>query len=975
MNLVSTTTSSSAAFPGGEAFEFYFSPNGHWTLGLSSSRVYVLDTASTNVSVQRELKVLRKPVAAAILNDGTTLVVLSSDHEANVYDLTGQRTKRVRSVSLDNLPHAIALTPKGEILAVAFQGGVELHSLSHNAGEVNGRTVKCDRVDALTFSSDGTTLLGTTRNSKTPSTVILTAPYLTEDNQDLPASDQISHIWTSQIIFPNISRDCTHAALLSNRSDGYANWTFTFDQVFESFRTVRTDDLRNGTTYFTGPRRPRQSEQSKINLMPCTLPAPNCSGDLVAAGFLGKDIWLYGVPEGLDIPSISQMDDLSSSGSGVSTPASVPRSPATSYTRGEAAELIQLPKWQVLVDKYRNVFAKGRKLAEIQGTTALCWVDQKAMIGCSSLRERLIVAAPGGLSVDPELDQDGLASVDGGRLIILDFDFVPENVESSEITFEVGNAEPELLEEDRIDMDREVELARRRTRGEPRCPASTVVDALASSPSIPPLPPTANAIANMNTRLQEVSASQSAPRRGAETLPPSESAGLSLEEASEVFDRPYSHTQPRSRTSLYRSATAVAANRERNPPRIVNEASVVYRRADGRGELPHESDADNWVPPPPPYKPNADIPLPEHLRQSIMPRPAATAPRARKSRERPHRATTMYENNSSRGTKSWQERSSRQSLSHQMSMNARSVSDSLDQLSRPVSPISSSGFNSDGDQGQLSPISVHSTTSSRRPASAHVGNIAHSLRRSSNPRSGRMTPDSSDNIPPVPPLPREHDHGISLPPIRILSPISPITLPNASLQHRLSQPLPPPPSDEASPNQTDDMSDMPSMPSAQQIANLSSRYQQPPVGQSNRRPSSSLNTSGDRIPAPPRGAMGAAGSPSSSTEITSPARTLSARSSQAAKSSPALLRPAPKRLDTIESVESSMMSQSRNRSRGLRSAGSGRRSQSVGPALRLDRVKTAEEEEGKGKSIFKGRKRRGRELGEQKERGGRCMIM
>ena len=70
-----------------------------------------------------------------------------------------------------------------------------------------------------------------------------------------------------------------------------------------------------------------------------------------------------------------------------------------------------------------------------------------------------------------------------------------------------------------------------------------------------------------------------------------------------------------------------------------------------------------------------------------------------------------------------------------------------------------------------------------------------------------------------------------------------------------------------------------------------------------------------------------------------------------------------------------MMSQSRNRSRGLRSAGSGRRSQSVGPALRLDRVKTAEEEEGKGKSIFKGRKRRGRELGEQKEKGGRCMIM
>ena len=983
VNLVSTSTSSSAAFPGGEAFDFCFSPNGHWTLGLSSSRIYVLDTASADISVKRELKVLRKPVAAAILDDGATLVVLSSDHKANIYDLTDQGTKHVRSVSFDNSPHAIALTPKGEILATAFQGGVELHSLAPNAGDISGRTIKCDRVDALTFSSDGTTLLGTTRNSRNPSTVILTAPYLTEENQDLPVSDHISHIWTSQIIFPNSSRDCSHAALLSNRSDGDANWTFTFDQVFESFRTVRTDDLRNGTTYFTGPRRPRrpETEQSKINLTPCTLPAPNSYGDLVAAGFLGKDLWLYGVPEGLDIPSISQMDDPSSGGSGVSTPNSLPRSPATSYTRGEAAELIQLPKWQVLVDKYRNVFAKGRMLAEIPGVTALCWVDQKPIVGGTTLRERLIVAALGGLSANPELDQDGLASVDGGRLIVLDFDLLPKNGESSEITFEVGNVEPELLEEDRIDMDREVELVRRRTRKEPSRLTSTVADALASSSSRPPLPPTLNAIADIDARDQEQSASQSDLRTGpAETSHFSETADFSLEEASEVFDRPYSHTQPRSRTSLHRSATAVAANRERNPPRIGNEASVVYRRADGRGELPHESDADNWVPPPPPYKPKADIPLPEHLRQSIMPRPACAAHRARNSRERPRRATTMYESNGSRDISSSQERSSRQRLSHQISMNSRSVSESLDRLSGPVTPIGSPGFSSHDEQAQLSPIARQSTTSSRRPVSAYVGHIAHSLRRSSNPRLRSTTSDSSDGVPPVPSLPRQHDHTTSLPPMRTSSPISPMTSPDASLQQRLSQPLPPPPSNESSPDQSVDLSSIPSMPSAQQLANLSNRYRQPPTSQSNRRPPSSLNTSGNRIPAPPRGAMGAAGNPSSPTQITSPARTLSSRSSSAAQSSPALLRPTAKRLDTIESVTSSIMSQRRSRSRGMRSAGSGRRSQSVGPALRLDRVNTTGQDESRGKGVFGVKKRRGREgeLGEHKEKegkGGRCAVM
>ena len=988
VNLVSTTTSSSAAYPGGEAFDFSFSPSGHWTLALSSSRIYVLDTASSNISVQRELKVLRRPVAATILDDGSTLVVLSSDHQVNVYDLADQKTKHVRSISLDNSPHAIALTPKGEVLAAAFQGGVELHSLAPNASELDRRTVKCDRVDALTFSSDGTILLGTTRSSRNPNTVILTAPYYTEDNQELPESDQISHIWTSQIIFPNSSRDCSNTALLSNRSDGDANWTFTFDRVFESFRAVRTDDLRNGTTYFTGPKRPRRPEsvQPKKTLTPCTLPAPSHCGDLVAAGFLGKDIWLYGVPEGLDIPTISQTDDPNSNSSGPSTPASAPRSPATSYTRGEAAELKALPKWQVLVDKYRNVFAKGRRVTEIPGATALCWVDQHQQYNSYSVRERLIVAAPGGISVDSELDQNGLASVDGGRLIILDFDLMPENGEACEVTYEVGNAVPELLEEERVDLDTEVELARRRTRKEAR-PVSTVVDALASTSSIPPLPPTANAIANMNAASRPEPATQPALGVNRESIAPSESPGLSLEEASQVFDRPYSHTQPRSRTSLYRSATAVAANRERNPPRIVNEATVVYRRPDGRGELPHESDADNWVPPPPPYAPKADIPLPEHLQRSIMPRPAEVVPRPRSARERPRRASTMYENNSSRRISSLPQRPSQQRISQQVPISARSVSETLDQLSGPVSPISSHGF-SFGDEGsEPSSISRRSTASSRRPVSAYVGRFTHSLRRSSNPRLRSPTSESPDGIPPIPQFPGSHNQTVSLPPspTRHTRPTSSITSIAPNLQHRLSQPLAPPPTSISTPHQPADLSDISSMPSAQQMTNLSNRYRTPPPTQSGRRSSPNLNTSGDRIPAPPPGALGAAGGrtspiPQTSPALHAPARTLSSLGSQAAQSSPALLRPAARRLDTIESVASSFASHSRSRSRGLRSAGSGsvggvaRRSHSVGPALRLDRVSTAEQT-GKGRGFFGGKKRRGREHGDGKEKSGKCVVM
>ncbi|KAL9635825.1 MAG: hypothetical protein Q9164_003218 [Protoblastenia rupestris] len=996
VTLVSTTTSSSSACPGGEAFDFSFSPNGHWVLALSSSRIYVIDTVSPRISVQRELKVLRRPVSAAILDHGSTLAVLSSDHQVNVYDLANLKIRRIRSISLDHSPRAIALTPKGEVLAAAFEGGVELHSLIPNAGEQDRRTVKCDRIDSLTFSNDGTVLLGTTRNTKSPNTVILTAPYYTEDNQNLPVADQISHIWTSQIIFPNSSRDCSHAALLSNRSDGDANWAFTFDRVFESFRAVRTDDLRNGTTYFTGPRRPRRVEatQSKHKLTPCTLPAPSSGGELVAAGFWGKDVWLYGVPEGLDVAQISQIDDPSSS-SGPSTPASIPQSPARSLTRGEAAELTTLPKWQVLVDKYRNVFAKGRQVAEIPGVTALCWVKQNQRSDLKSLKERLIFVAPGGIATDPELEQDGFASVDGGRLILLDFDRRPDDGGVEELRFEVGNDAPELLEEERRDLDTEVELARRRTIRKDLRPVSTVIDALASSSSIPPLPPPAHAAANINAATTPTAVPHPETGLSPEPVPASESPGLSVEEATAAFDGPYSHTQPRSRTSLYRSATAVAANRQRNPPRIVEEARVEYRRPGDRTELPHESDADNWVPPPPPYAPKADIPLPDHLRRSIMPKTTDPLSHPQSSSDRPRRAGTLHGGGDSRRVSSLPERLS---VNHRQGppsnlIDVRSLSESLDQLSGPVSPLSCTGFALGDETSELSMTSRRpSTASTRRPMSAYVDRMASSLRRRSSTHLNASV--SSENLSQMSYRPA-NGHSVSLPPSPTHDerPMSPITLTGANLQQRLEYPLPPAPHNPTSAQ--DDLSAIPMMPSAQQLSNLQNRYRQPPPPQPRRSLPRGLTTSGDRIPAPPRGALGAAGS-STSPALYTPARAFSNRNSLA-RSSPALLRPTPRRLDTIESV-SSFVSRtgSRSRSRGLRSAGSatatagGRRSQSVGPALVLDRVPTGHD--GRVRKGWlggrKGRKVKGKEkrvvVGGESERefengeetrGGKCILM
>lgn len=946
IKLVSTTNSSAAAFPGGEAFDFAFSPNGHWTLAFCSPRVYVLNTSSPTVTVQRELKVLRRPVSAAILDDGSILAVLSSVHQVNIYDLSNAKVKHFRAIALDNPSNTIALSPKGEVLAAAYEGGIEVHSLAGGALVTDRRAVKCDSVDSLAFSSDGTMLLGTTQHSKNPNTVILSAPYYSEADHGLPPIDLLCQMWTSQILFPNSSRDCSHAALLAHHSEGDASWTFTYDRVFESFRAVRSDDLRNGTTYFTGPQTSGASgsRSARGKLIPCTLPSASDRGELVAAGFLGGEVWLYGVPQSLDTSAASQSEDQRSQG--VATSGSVAtsssggdqRNPARSLTSSEAAELMRLPQWQVLVDKYRNVFTKGRRVAELSGVSSMRWVSPVHESPESvSIARRLIITAPGGVSGPSELEQDEFAIVDGGRLLILDFDRTIEAGKCEEITFDVGNIAPELLEEENIDMDTEVAMVRQRTvrqrKGGPV--RSSVVDALASVPDLP-----THHSPTLALRPSILSASADSSSAAGETLqqrshalgPPIE--GLSVEEGSAVFDGPYSHTQPRSRTSLYRSATAVAANRQRNPPRITPSPSAEIRRADGRGELPHESDADNWVPPPPPYTPDPDTSLPEHLRLSLVPRASETSLEVPSEPGLCRRATTMT-GSLLQSSASWRISSLPDRLNfsrrRETPGNPFQILEADEPQLVPLEASESTRPRSSVGQSNGPPHGSHSRASSvspqRRPASAYTGR-SH-IPTQHRPVANRLIIPTT-SIPHIPPIPEPltpprrilgHSQSLSLPSSPIHHDSYPLSgnlsLSGSNLQRRLDYPLPPAPSHamtmpspsaqaEATPSTSSTAASQSSrtdmiaatMPSAQQVANLQNRYSTPstPISGSPIRHSPSANFSS----APPRGALGAASSPNPA--IDRRRLSISYRNPLAAASSPALLRPSPRRLETIQSV-------------------------------------------------------------------------
>ncbi|KAF9880037.1 F-box domain-containing protein [Colletotrichum karsti] len=621
IRLISNSISSSSC-PGGEGMQFSPSPRGHHVLAYNSSRIYVLDMRGKDIDVKREFKILRRPVSTCIKDDGSMLAVLSSEMQVDLYDLEPSPPRRTQSLILDHAPRTIALSPCGSVLAAAYEGGIEVSLVNPGALPTDRRAVKCDGVDSLSFSFDGTQILGTTIHSSPPSTVILTAPYYDPGNQ--MADDSISALWTTSILFPNTSRDCSHAVLLQDTSQEEASWTFTYDRSFETFRAVRIGDLRNGTTYFTGPK-PHPASQAKLT--PCTLPAATYHGDLVSAGFQGKDVWLYGVPEDLDaVPEFSSGSDASSSTGRRNS------GPPSRSSSSRAQENPRVPQWQMLCDKLRNTFVWGAKIAELDGVSTVKWV---AGFGETSSQERLVIAARGISPTKSVVDEDDIDFIDGGRITLLDFDYGVEDGVKTEIEIEVGTREPEVLEEEQRDIDTEVAIVRRRTVAQKRGDRGHMIRAATSAairgnpiPPMPSMPPMPQAREEPEAEDADEDDDPLVPRRvGAPPRinvqqPTSASAGeegetASMIEEEEAVEAPYAHDGPRSTNTLRRAATAAAMNRRRNPAPPV-AGPVEYRRADGRREHPHESDADNWVPPPPPYQKEDPGDLPSFLRNAAI---------------------------------------------------------------------------------------------------------------------------------------------------------------------------------------------------------------------------------------------------------------------------------------------------------------------------------------------------------------------
>ncbi|KAE8146184.1 hypothetical protein BDV25DRAFT_163006 [Aspergillus avenaceus] len=582
VKLISTSISSSTAFPQGEAFRFAFSPGAQLVLCISSSRIIVLDVASDSSVVRHELKTWRRPLNATILDDGSLLAVVSSSHQVNIYSLANDEARHVQNLKLNDVPRALALSPTGGVLAIAYCDRIEVYAIGDGATATERRAVRCAGMDSISFSSDGVMLLGSSTDGQNNTLVVITVPFYTEPDTDVSVREAHTRMWTTQILFPETVKGFSHACLLPLHAEGDGSWVLGFDQEAAAFRTIGAINVNSGTAYFVSPMSGSEFQEC----LPSMPPTVDCGGELVALGFHNSGLWVYGIPDRVDIaPSQSTAaHSVWNSVHNSQEPDTLP------YNVQRLQHAITKPKMLI----------SGHRMSDLPGTSATRWVRQG---DAPADRRRLVAVAPGGVS-PPTIGEEDVP-VDGGRVLILDFERAINNGDSTEVSIEIGETEPMMLHEPNTSLDTEVELERRRTRMH-RGSSSFRARALARE-SYP----------------AAISISQSPPsivRRNSSYFSTS-SNDVGDGEASPIPDTPYDNTQPRSRDTLRRAATAAATSRTRHNPRYRDEPRRTFNGnpVPPIFQVPHESDADNWVPPPPPYSREPDAPLPDYLRRTLLP--------------------------------------------------------------------------------------------------------------------------------------------------------------------------------------------------------------------------------------------------------------------------------------------------------------------------------------------------------------------
>jgi hypothetical protein len=552
LELVSNTASSSA-LP--DSFDVNVSRKGGYVAVYSASNLFLIKTVQLPRLWARTLQVKRKPVAIDITEDGFLLAVLSRPSQVDLYEIHGEgdnQIKKRRTIMLVHEASSIVISPDARILITGNKFGIEVIAIGPEVPETTRRTLSGPAGDALEFSDDGRTLLitGYARKSDGSALFVLPGLYdgpLTEEGEPIPQPPEAA--WTGSVLFPETARIARQATLLPDADTGTFNELFAFNAEEDSWGIYDIACQR-----FTQRKMflPDHARWTRSEFVDDAMPAVSPNADLAAVALRMRgttNIWIYEVPGWEYKPSEKTKLD-------------APIQPCF---------CIPIP---------------NDNAGTLQEICVLRWVRLNANV------QRLV--AVGNSSILPgENDVPGAPLGSKGVLIVLDFDktkplgSVPPTVLKTE--YDLDPLCPgEMLPEGSIDFDREVELVRTRTMAQRR--AQDRNDIVARRPS---------RIGTTPVQRARTTTNRAAPRA---PLPSDEAEELTPEEAQAMFEAPYDNQQPRSQMSLARAATVAAVSpANRRHLRALPFRPLEYRRADGHRELPHESDADNWVPPPPAY--------------------------------------------------------------------------------------------------------------------------------------------------------------------------------------------------------------------------------------------------------------------------------------------------------------------------------------------------------------------------------------
>jgi hypothetical protein len=587
VELVSISATSSAF---AETFGLSISNRGRWIVAYTSAALYLLlgEALPSYKDTCRAFRLRRKPLAVAVTDVGK-FAILTSSSKIDVYscgDGSGasisEPIKKMQTVVLQNEAKSITFSASGDMMVAQCDTAVELVTLDLPSGSAS-RQINCGSAEMVSFSDDGKSLLVTALARKSRYSTFITVTgnfeqsFEDDDDAEQPPTGRM---WISQLLFPE-KVDARQGVFLPEAAESHTSHLLAFNPQTERYGVYDTSAKAFTGNVLDLPKDLKWAEPERYD---DTLPEVSSDGK-VATGVLLKDrteIWTYKIPS-------EWMEE-------------EPPTPSTP----DANDGIT-PGRRLFIPK-----KDGNHMPE--SIHSLRWVQSP-----DSNNERLAVILNTSNWTLPEEGAPGVPPAASGKLMIFDLQSPPsaEGLEMATVDLDEFVLS-EYLGDDDLELEREVDIVRRRTQVQRRQEANSAI----RTPNSTGMRRAMTGVARMVGPHSPLD--PSLPRFPTHLMPTVNGNG-EVQPAIAV-DEPYSNSAPRSQYTLHRAAT-VAQNSPAARMHLRSQPTrpLDYRRADGLREIPHESDADDWVPPPPPYSERPDPPGPNAISLPITAIPGMAA--------------------------------------------------------------------------------------------------------------------------------------------------------------------------------------------------------------------------------------------------------------------------------------------------------------------------------------------------------------